>query len=205
MTSCRLYYYNMEPHATPFRLLIQREACVSRRERVGGNLLPGGIQVTSLTPVHEDGYSELFHLARNVALARSLDLAQAEDVAQEVMIALWLRARSGQGQPITDKKRWVAAAARYKSFRIARARKRETPLQEVGSSAGFEDSRIDVDATLRELSARDRALVEWRYVQAMTVREIAATIGESESTVKRHLRRLRSQLADALADKVPQG
>jgi RNA polymerase sigma-70 factor (ECF subfamily) len=60
--------------------------------------------------------------------------------------------------------------------------------------------RPEVLAAVRRLSVRQRAVIVLAYWEQLTVPEIAAHLGISEGSVRRHLARARSKLRRWLHD-----
>ncbi len=76
----------------------------------------------------------------------------------------------------------------------------ELPLSTVDAERPYrgDAERIEVRIALEELPEPYQEILQLRYVESMTIREIATTVGKSEGTVKRRLRQLRYALAEAL-------
>jgi RNA polymerase sigma factor (sigma-70 family) len=61
-------------------------------------------------------------------------------------------------------------------------------------------ARVDLRVAMRDLSARDRALLRLRYASDLTQAGVAETLDLPEGTVKVLLHRLRKKLRDRLTD-----
>jgi RNA polymerase sigma factor (sigma-70 family) len=70
----------------------------------------------------------------------------------------------------------------------------------VPDQAGAVAAHADVQAALAGLSRRQRACAVLRYYQDFTIPQIAAALGCSPGTVKRHLSEAHDRLAQVLAD-----
>jgi RNA polymerase sigma-70 factor (ECF subfamily) len=95
---------------------------------------------------------------------------------------------------------WLAAIVRNEAFR-QHARVRPELTATIELREGEEDERVlatvelaDLHAALRELSDRDRQLLEMRYQEDLTQATIAQRLGIPEGTVKVRLHRARAKL-----------
>ncbi|HET9592215.1 MAG TPA: sigma-70 family RNA polymerase sigma factor, partial [Solirubrobacterales bacterium] len=95
---------------------------------------------------------------------------------------------------------WLAAIVRNEAFR-QHARVRPDLSATIEFSEGEEDERVlaavelaDLHAALKELSERDRRLLEMRYEEDLTQATIARRLGIPEGTVKVRLHRARAKL-----------
>jgi RNA polymerase sigma-70 factor, ECF subfamily len=101
----------------------------------------------------------------------------------------------------TDRRnQWLAAIVRNEAFR-QHARVRPDPSATIELREGEEDERVlaavelaDLHAALRELSDRDRRLLQMRYDEDLTQATIARRLGIPEGTVKVRLHRARAKL-----------
>lgn len=115
--------------------------------------------------------------------------AQAEAFAQALR----------RGDAIRDPLAWIWKAA----FRIAAGELQERRrVVHAASEPSYElpEPAADVAAALRQLPARQRAAVVLHYYADRSIREIAAILGTSSSTVAVHLHRGRNRLRDLLGD-----
>lgn len=125
----------------------------------------------------------------------------AEDAVQEALARAW--ERSDRAEPIDSLAAWVTrvslnlSKSRLRRLRAeARAVERLRPPRE----ATERESRTDVERSLLRLARRQREVTVLRYYLGMDLKEIAATLGISEGTVKTQLFRARRALADLLGD-----
>lgn len=148
----------------------------------------------------DEEYRNLFRTARGVAARHLADTSRAEDIAQDVLLCFWVRLGTSDSAPVVDPIKWVAAGARYAAVRKAGKSRMELPLSTVDAERPYrgDAERIEVRIALEELPEPYQEILQLRYVESMTIREIATTVGKSEGTVKRRLRQLRYALAEAL-------
>jgi len=136
-------------------------------------------------------------------LARVLqDASRAEDLAQEAYLRMMRSALPPEDY----------AHRRNYLFRVAtnllhdhfRAAKRDAEMPDDIPQPGFDaatDLRRDVHAALHTLSARDRQILWLAYVERFSHREIAATTGLKEASLRPMLLRARQRLAGELRGK----
>ena len=121
--------------------------------------------------------------------ARRLDAGAAEDAVQETLIAIHTRrATYDPALPFTA---WVYGIARYKLIDEYRRNKRRAtvPLDEAGELFGHDDAqeaiaKRDVSKLLAKLPPAKRELVKDIKLDGVSVAEVAARTGMSESAVK---------------------
>jgi len=121
--------------------------------------------------------------------ARRLDASAAEDAVQETLIAIHTRrATYDPALPFTA---WVYGIARYKLIDEYRRNKRRAtvPLDEAGELFGHDDAqeaiaKRDVGKLLAKLPPAKRELVKDIKLDGVSVAEVAARTGMSESAVK---------------------
>ena len=121
--------------------------------------------------------------------ARRLDASAAEDAVQETLIAIHTRrATYDPALPFTA---WVYGIARYKLIDEYRRNKRHAtvPLDEAGELFGHDDAqeaiaKRDVGKLLAKLPPAKRELVKDIKLDGVSVAEVAARTGMSESAVK---------------------
>lgn len=182
-------------------------------------LLEGMEKDSSLEPMAEeatDAISEealmkelMSHRSRIWALAYTMtrDPHLSEDILQEVAIGL-LRRREDY-DPNRPFLPWALGFARFKSLEALRARRRTLPqldeevwekLQETFEEDTPEavdhlDSRkTALAACLAKLSAQNRTILEWKYVEGLSAKEIAPRIERTSTATHSLLQRLRNQL-----------
>ena len=131
------------------------------------------------------------------------DIDLAEDITQHAFVQA-VRARAsfdGRADPVT----WICSIARNALLNHYRAERREwrrrvavVPRIELPDAAAAAPDRDDLVRALGLLHADQRAAVILKYVDGMSVREIARTIGRSEAATESLLSRARARLRDAL-------
>lgn len=166
----------------------------------------GGLGQEALLERH---YQEFRQLARNVLNGDGAKLQiQPTDLAHEAAIRLLRLDQIG----VKGRTHFLALSARVMrqtlldEVRRARAKKRQAPgiLTMWPDDPGLAPVDIEaLDQVLEELAVAspDRArIVELRFFAGLTIEEIAAHLGESESTVKRRWRAARAWLLERLAE-----
>jgi RNA polymerase sigma factor (sigma-70 family) len=146
--------------------------------------------------------AEFPQVARTVYLVLR-DAGRAEDIAQEAFLALY--ARWSRISRYERPELWVRRVAIRMAVRAA-GRERMRALREPQSAATRpattpEPPDPDVMAAIRTLSPAQRAAVVLFYFEDRPIGEIAQILGSAESTVRVHLTRARSRLAEMLGDR----
>ena len=133
------------------------------------------------------------------------DPDDAEDAAQEAALRAWRHSHTRR--EAGDREAWLATIARNESLRVAsrRARVRQTEVSDAGGEWGDEDpalasvwAEIGFASLLAPLRTHERRLLELRYLQELSVTEIASRLAMPEGTVKVRLHRLRKRLRPLL-------
>lgn len=126
----------------------------------------------------------------------------AEDAVQEALARAW--ERSERSEPIVSLAAWVTRVSLNLSksrLRRMRAEARAVErLRSSGQTPPSTDTRTDVERSLLRLPRRQREVTVLRYYLGLDLREIAATLGISEGTVKTQLFRARRALAALLGE-----
>ena len=139
------------------------------------------------------------------------DAAAAEDITQQAFVAA-VRSRKafdGRSEPVV----WICSIARNALVDVHRRQAREARrhlalvVREIvvdGDARTWEraDDRDDLLRALRGLTPDQRTAIFLRYVDDLPVRDVARTIGRSESATESLLSRARDRLR-ALLDGVP--
>ncbi|AJC60693.1 RNA polymerase sigma factor [Streptomyces sp. 769] len=130
------------------------------------------------------------------------DLHEAQDVVQEAFVKGWSRRRQldrdGQPEAWIRTVAWRLAASRWRfRRRSADAWKRSGAPPHV---EGPGPDQVALVEALRTLPAQQRRIMTLHYLCDLTVEQVAGETGLSASTVKTHLSRGRSALADRLQD-----
>ena len=164
----------------------------------------------------EAAFSE-FHSLYFVRLYRFLLVVsrgnedQAEEALQQTLLRVARYAREFESEEVFWG--WLKAVARTAALDLGRHRSRYTALLErfaLAKASQAPDPLFDeehvLDAALseilRSLEQSDRRLIEGKYLQGETVRELAAATGLTEKAVEGRLSRLRQQLRAGLIEKL---
>jgi RNA polymerase sigma-70 factor (ECF subfamily) len=139
------------------------------------------------------------------AYALVADVHAAEDITSETMLAL-LRGIDRIDAEAPKIAGWLAAVVRFKAAdyqrSVIRARQKLSFVAMTaaeGETASplapleVAETREAVLSVLNELPERQRAVLEWKYLDALGVREIAERLGETEKAVEAVLYRARRE------------
>lgn len=152
---------------------------------------------------NDDGWEwgEAHRVCLRLAFRYASNPSEAEDIAQDALLRAWRRRST-----LRDSERrnqWLATIVRNEAFR-EHARVRPDPRPTIELREGVEDAQVvatveraDLHAALRQLSERDRRLLELRYGEDLTQAAIATRLGIPEGTVKVRLHRARDKLRRA--------
>ena len=135
-----------------------------------------------------------------IALSFLRSPEDAEDVLQNVLLKLLQRPISFHDETHMDK--WLTRVAVNESRSLLRRRRGEVPLEEADAvcSAPALASEQDVVRAVMELPAKLRTVIHLFYYEELSVREIAALLNLTQSTVKTRLCRGREKLKQALEE-----
>lgn len=150
------------------------------------------------------------------------DAQQAEDLVQDALVKVFSRLRrppartgavrtvdldaaaSGRAE-IASTEGYVRSAILSLYLDGYRRRRRWTGVRHlvatddaVRGPEAAATARVDVAAALAALTPRQRACVVLRYVEDLTVPQVAAALGSAEGTVKRHLHDAMAAMQGAL-------
>lgn len=149
------------------------------------------------------------HLFRYVA-ALVPHLQDAEDVLGETTVVLWNH--FGEFEPGTNFLAWARRIAYLRVLEYYRARNRKLNLPErlLEKLAAEAESREAVAAQKLalmaeckgELAPRDRRLLEDRYAENLSVRELALRQGRPENSISKSLGRIRRKLLECIERKL---
>jgi RNA polymerase sigma factor (sigma-70 family) len=153
-----------------------------------------------------DEYSFEFdrlHRCAYRAAARVLGPGEdARDVAQETLTRAYTKWSSLEGAPWT--RAWVATVSRNLAIDSVRRRRSETlsiDLPERADDISSTLDRVEIDAALDSLSPRQREVLALRYLDDLSIEQVADTLGCSISAVKtystRGISRMRQRLLAA--------
>ena len=133
---------------------------------------------------------------RYAAMLCGSDRALAEDVVQDVYLAALAKAREGSLAEVSAG--YLFVAVRHRHLDRLRSTQRERRRLQLVSSAPVADSvTYTVPSLLSSLPERERTALVLRYVDDLTVAQVAREVGVSthaaESLLARATRRLRNQ------------
>lgn len=142
-------------------------------------------------------YTGLLVLARVLA-----GPSVAEDVAQEAMLVVYRK--WDDVQRLSSPVGWARSVCMHKAVSLARRRSVEQRvLRQLGSFRSPERDTADDHerfwALVRRLPLRQAQVVALHYAVDLGISDIATTLGCADGTVKAHLSRARTALAEALA------
>jgi RNA polymerase sigma-70 factor (ECF subfamily) len=150
-------------------------------------------------------YAPMVYGIANRALGRE---AEAEDVTQEVFYRLFARVHTLK-EPTAFRSFVVSFAIRIVKWELRRRRARRfVLLSDSGELPDAPVSAVDAEArqvlrrfytTLDQLGARERLVFSLRYLEAMTLEEVATAMELSLSTVKRALTRASARVSGWIA------
>lgn len=151
----------------------------------------------------ERAFDELVSLYRNTLVlfisGYLHDIAESEDVAEEVFLDLYLK-RHRYSQKATFKT-FLFKIARNKALNVLRKRKRILPIEgvtlatdDVFSTVAQTDERAKLFSVLEELDVNSREVLMLRYVEDMTVAEVAKVLKISPRRVSNLVYRAKAQL-----------
>jgi RNA polymerase sigma-70 factor (ECF subfamily) len=140
----------------------------------------------------DSAFVSLFHAAFDVAYRLLDDVGDAEDAALDAMTDAGLRWDKVGELPYRDA--WVMRAAAHAAIAKARGRPRAP------SDSGDEDAVLRsavLDALVR-LPRRQRDVLALRYVAGLDEQTVAACLGISVDSVKKHMLHATARLGDRI-------
>ncbi len=159
-----------------------------------------------------------FVVHRSPALSRTAylltgDHQLAEDLLQSALARTyrhWRRIRDGDPEAYVRRVMYHQQVSRWRRRRLTERLEAEPGERRGGGQPDHGDAtalRLTLAAALRQLTPRQRAVVVLRFYEDLTEAQVAAVLGCSVGTVKRHgheaLRRLRAS-APQLVDAAPE-
>jgi len=139
------------------------------------------------------------------------DLHEAQDIVQEAYTRAWLRWKtvSQYDDPVA----WVRSVAwrlsvnRWRHLRVVRGWLGSLRASDESVAPEPSADAVAIAAELKRLPLAQRQALVLHYLADMSVEDIARVMSAPTGTVKSHLSRGRSQLAEsfALADAYPEG
>lgn len=193
-------------------------AIVSAREREAA--IPAS-QLARLKARDEQAWAALFQATHELVYRAALSQVGDPHLAEDVMAQVYLEAFRGisryrdRGRPITA---WLLAIARHRSLDAVRQRRRERRWwvrlvrgrtePEVAEAEYPGSARLFHPAFAR-LTPEQREVLHLRFVEDLSIEEIALLTGRSANAVRqmqfRALRRLRAALSEGSAGAVTGG
>jgi RNA polymerase sigma-70 factor (sigma-E family) len=161
------------------------------------------------TPDWEAAYCEFFVTRRRrllgIAYAILGSWPAAEDATQTAFVKLYLHWPRIDPAAVDSYARRTVVTT---SIQASQKRRREPLTDSPAEHAAREidvDVRVDLMGALAQLSPRDRAVLALRFLEDLSVAEVAALLGVAEGTVKsqtnRALARLRADEATAISER----
>lgn len=130
------------------------------------------------------------------------DVALSEDLAQEAFIKAYLNIRSFKG--LSKFSTWLYRIAYNEYYNWVRKRHEdmlnegtappESPTNEIEKT----DARLDVWESMRKLSKIERTIIILFYIDDQPIKKIVEITGLPEGTIKSHLSRAKSKMANVL-------
>jgi RNA polymerase sigma-70 factor (ECF subfamily) len=137
------------------------------------------------------------------------DETQAREALQETLVRVARHARSFEGED--EFWNWLKAVGRNaardawrKQRRYSSLLERFTRSRQPDSPAAIQDGALAValEESVGELEPDDRLLIEGKYLEGQTVRELSVQAGLTEKAVESRLLRLRRQLREGILKKL---
>jgi len=130
------------------------------------------------------------------------DYALSDDLAQETFIKVYTNIRSFKG--LSKFKTWLLRIA-YNEF-YSYMRKTREEREEEGCNVPDEltrdeesnDARMDVYTAMRVLTEAERTVITLFFIQDMPIKKIEEITGMPEGTIKSHISRGKSKMAQVL-------
>jgi RNA polymerase sigma-70 factor (sigma-E family) len=157
---------------------------------------------------------EEFALARTPPLLRSAwllcgDRHQAEDLVQETLAKVYVRWHRRLASPIENPAAY-AQTTLVRTFLSARRKRTELPSAELpeqttGDPAHQSDQRLQLSEALGGLAPLDRAVLVLRYLDDLSVAEVADRLGQSQGAIRNRSMRALDRLRPLLDVSVLEG
>lgn len=133
------------------------------------------------------------------------DAALSDDLAQETFIKAYTSIRSFKG--LSKFSTWLYRIAYNEFYSYTRKRQEErldedtgkgTTDEPLGSYEESSNSRLDINTALQQLNDTERSVVTLYYLQDIPIKKIIEITGLPEGTIKSHLSRARTKMAQVL-------
>ena len=148
----------------------------------------------------DDAFPELFLRARRLAYRVVGDWAVAEDVAAEALARAcyhWPKIKD-----LAWRDGWVLRVTTNVAIDVVRRRRPNVVVAPVPDSDEATTLRLALVDALRRLPQRQREVVALRYLSDLTEADVAAALGISLSSVKKHTSRALASLRGRLGNDV---
>jgi RNA polymerase sigma-70 factor (ECF subfamily) len=140
------------------------------------------------------------HLPAMARLAARLGpAAERDDIVQEALARAWSKRKQFDRRRGTPSA-WLLAITADQARKALRRFRPVDELRDRASPAVQSDDRLDVEAAIRRLPARQRLAVDCYYMAGLSVAETAAVMGCAEGTVKSTLSDARLRLRNLIED-----
>jgi RNA polymerase sigma-70 factor (sigma-E family) len=152
-----------------------------------------------------DSDFEEFFSARSPTLRRTAyvlcgDWSLAEELTQAALVkvyAQWHRLRRDGADAYARRVLINASASRWRKLRHERL---VDSVPDSSAPVRSRDDHIVIAAALAELPTQQRAVIALRFIEDLSVEEVAGLLGIAEGTVKSHTSRATQALRAALAE-----
>ena len=132
------------------------------------------------------------------------DASLSDDLAQETFIKAYTSIRSFKG--LSKFSTWLYRIAYNEFYSYSRKQKEERllestpeePDEPLGSYEESSNSKLDINTALQRLNATERTIVTLYYLQDVPIKKIIEITDIPEGTIKSHLSRARTKMAQAL-------
>ena len=132
------------------------------------------------------------------------DAYLSDDLAQETFIKAYTNIRSFKG--LSKFSTWLYRIAYNEFYSYSRKRQeerllegsQEDPDEPLGNYEESSNSRLDINTALQRLNATERTIVTLYYLQDVPIKKITEITDIPEGTIKSHLSRARTKMAQVL-------
>ena len=132
------------------------------------------------------------------------DASLSDDLAQETFIKAYTSIRSFKG--LSKFSTWLYRIAYNEFYSYSRKQKEERllegtpeePDEPLGSYEESSNSKLDINTALQRLNATERTIVTLYYLQDVPIKKITEITDIPEGTIKSHLSRARTKMAQVL-------
>ncbi|MCK2237489.1 MULTISPECIES: SigE family RNA polymerase sigma factor [unclassified Crossiella] len=139
----------------------------------------------------DDGFAEFFaarfDAARRIGYALCANWSEAEELAQTAFVRVYARWPKVHRETADAYLRTVLTRAFLDTKRRGRAREHavaEVPDQPVEADHGAAEDRAALTAALQQVPPRQRAVLVLRFIQDLSVEQVAEALGCTTGTVK---------------------